>query len=58
VPQHLLLGMNAHINLDLGVAAARVCPADQLPNLKNDFDRINLILSDLIGAVQEELAEI
>ena len=26
VLQHLLLGMNAHINLDLGIAAARTSP--------------------------------
>jgi len=30
VLQHLLLGMNAHINLDLGAAAAIVCPGDQI----------------------------
>ena len=29
VLQHLLLGMNAHINLDLGIAAARVSPGSQ-----------------------------
>lgn len=58
VLQHLLLGMNAHINLDLGIAAARVCPGSQLPSLKNDFDRINVVLSDLVGSVQYELAQI
>ena len=26
--QHLLLGMNAHINFDLGIAAATTCPRD------------------------------
>ena len=30
VLQHLLLGMNAHINLDLGVAAARTAPGAEL----------------------------
>lgn len=58
VLQHLLLGLNAHINLDLGIAAARVCPGAELPGLKNDFDRINLVLSKLVGSVQEELARI
>src|SRR6185295_15744616 len=38
--QHLLLGMNAHINFDLGIAAAQTCPGDQLPQLKSDFDQI------------------
>ena len=58
VLQHLLLGMNAHINLDLGIAAARVIPASQVPSLRPDFDRINTILSALVGDVQNELAEV
>ena len=58
VLQHLLLGMNAHINLDLGVAAARAAPGDQLSALKGDFDRINTVLAGLVGEVQEELAQI
>ena len=29
VLQHLLLGMNAHINLDLGIAAAQISPKDE-----------------------------
>ena len=39
--QHLLLGMSAHINLDLGVAAARTSPGDTLAGLKDDFNKIN-----------------
>jgi hypothetical protein len=58
VLQHLLLGMNAHINLDLGIAAARTSPGDTLPSLKNDFDKINEILAALVDGVQQELARI
>lgn len=58
VLQHLLLGMNAHINLDLGIAAARVAPGEQLAGLKGDFDRINTVLAGLVGEVQAELARI
>ena len=58
VLQHLLLGMNAHINLDLGIAAARVAPGVQLADLKGDFDRINTVLAALVGDVQAELARI
>jgi hypothetical protein len=50
--QHLLLGMNAHINLDLGIAAAEVCPGDALPGLRRDFEAINDILAGLLGTVQ------
>ena len=56
--QQLLSGMNAHINLDLGIAAAQVSPGDQLPQLKPDFDEINAVLADLVGAVEAELAAV
>ncbi len=58
VLQHLLLGINAHINLDLGIAAARTAPGDQLIGLKDDFDRINTVLAGLVGDVQNELAQV
>jgi len=53
--QHLLLGMNAHINFDLGIAAATVAPKDELPSLKHDFNEINTILAGLVGEVQGEI---
>lgn len=56
VLQHLLLGMNAHINLDLGVAAARTCPGNALAPLQRDFDRINTVLATLTPVVEQELA--
>lgn len=58
VLQHLLLGMNAHINLDLAVAAAQVCPDDSIKGLKNDFNKINTILSALVDNVEQELSQI
>jgi hypothetical protein len=58
VLQHLLLGMNAHINLDLGIAAARTVSTTALPSLHNDFNRINKILTELVGDVQNDLAQI
>jgi Family of unknown function (DUF5995) len=54
--QQLLSGMNAHINLDLGVAAAQVSPGEQLPQLKPDFDEINTVLASLVGIVASEIA--
>jgi len=53
--QQLLLGMNAHINLDLGIAAVTVSPGNQLESLKHDFDVINMILSSLVLPVQKEI---
>jgi hypothetical protein len=58
VLQHLMVSMNAHINLDLGIAAAQTVSADELTTLKLDFDRINELLSRMIDDVQKELAEI
>lgn len=54
--QHLLAGMNAHINLDLGVASAQVCPGDGIAQLQGDFDMINTVLAAQVGAVEEEMA--
>jgi len=56
--QDLLLGMNAHINFDLGIAAAEVCPGDELPSLQHDFDEINNILAALVGQVESEINEV
>jgi hypothetical protein len=51
----LLLGINAHINLDLGVAAAQTCPGALLPGLQRDFAEINHILAELLDEVQGKL---
>ena len=58
IVQHLLLGMNAHINLDLGIAAAEVAPGDQIADLEADFLRINRILGAMIEDVQQRIAEV
>jgi hypothetical protein len=54
--QHLLLGVNAHINLDLGIAAAEVAPGASLPALRKDFDEISLLLGEMLDEVQDRLA--
>lgn len=56
--QQLLLGMNAHINFDLGIAAAEIAPGDQLPSLQHDFNEINAILAGLVAQVQSEVYEV
>lgn len=53
--QHLLLGMNVHINLDLGIAAAQTAPGDSLPALKHDFDEITVLLDEMTQAVQARI---
>jgi hypothetical protein len=58
VLQHLLMGMNAHINLDLGIAAATVMKNKNIDDLESDFNKINEVLSSLINEVQQNLSEI
>lgn len=58
VLQHLLVGISAHINLDLGIAAAAVAPGEALPRLRRDFDRINEILAAMTRRAQGALATV
>ena len=58
VLQHLLLGMNAHINLDLGVACAQVAPGDAIGELEPDFLEINRVLAGLVQSVQDRLTRV
>src|SRR4051812_27590041 len=58
IMQHLLLGMNAHINLDLAIAAAQVCPGDSIAALEHDFNEINTVLSQLETAVEREVCSL
>jgi len=58
VLQHLLLGINTHINLDLAIAAAEVAPGESIYAMHNDFNRINLLIGSLMGVIQECLSQI
>jgi hypothetical protein len=56
--QQLLVGMNAHINLDLGIAAATVAPGAQLTGLRSDFDVINEVLAGLTDGFMNDVDEV
>ena len=58
VLQHLMLGINTHINLDLAKAAVQTCPGDTIFGLKNDFEKINEIIASLAQQVQTTLEKI
>lgn len=58
VVQHLLFGMNAHINLDLGIAAAQITNSTTIASLQDDFNKINVILGELTNEIQEDLGKI
>ena len=58
VLQHLLLGINSHINLDLGIAAVETMDGEGLVSLQNDFIKINSILSELVEGVKSNIGTI
>ena len=51
--QHLLIGMNAHINLDLGIASSKVMEGGVLGNIQNDFNTINNVLGAMIDNMED-----
>jgi len=58
--QHLLIGMNAHINLDLGIAAAAVRPAahEAQASFRSDFDTINDVLAGLVDDFESAVGDL
>ena len=56
--QHIFLGMNAHINLDLGISAASIMPYRKINPLKKDFENINTVISSINQKVQDSLNKI
>jgi hypothetical protein len=53
--QHIFLGINAHINLDLGIAAAETMSGKNVEDINNDFNSINAVLGEMIDSFQERL---
>ncbi|WP_336716734.1 DUF5995 family protein [Chryseobacterium mucoviscidosis] len=56
--QHIFLGMNAHINLDLGISAASIMPYRKINPLKKDFEKINNVIASINQKVQDSLNKI
>ena len=56
--QNLVTGMNAHINLDLGIAAASVAPGAEFAGLERDFETINDVLGRLVEGFADDIAEV
>lgn len=53
--QHMLAGVNAHIDLDLGIAAETVAPGKQLESLHHDFNLVNAVLASQVSTVVTEI---
>lgn len=58
VLQHMMLGVNAHINLDLGIAAAETCKDGDIHAMRRDFVRINAILNAVLLDVLKDLQRV
>ncbi|WBB63908.1 DUF5995 family protein [Streptomyces sp. WMMC500] len=56
--QHVILGVNAHINLDLAIAAARTAPGAGIHSLRRDFLLINDILAGVVLKVQDAIGDL
>ena len=56
--QQILLGMNAHINLDLGLTAAILSKNKDIDLLKKDFDKVNDILERIVNELQVKLSKV
>jgi Family of unknown function (DUF5995) len=58
IMQHLFLGINAHISLDLGVAVAQLSPHELSDSLYRDFNRVNGIIEGLTNDVTSRLTRV
>ena len=53
--QHMLAGVNAHIDLDLGIAAQNIAPAMKLPTLHKDLNTINAVLASQVQGLVDDI---
>ena len=56
--QHIMLGMNAHINLDLGVATAATMSGQEILDIEADFNKVNDILFQITNEIQDRLSRV
>jgi hypothetical protein len=56
--QHMLAGVNAHIDLDLGITAQSIAPAMKLPKLHDDFNTINAVLASQVNGVVDDINQL
>ncbi|WFO15120.1 DUF5995 family protein [Cellulophaga baltica 4] len=56
--QHIMLGINAHINLDLGIATAATMKGKELTLIEKDFNTVNDILFNITNEIQDRLSRV
>lgn len=58
VLQHLFLGINAHINLDLGISASETMSGKNITGIQGDFNKINAVLAELVDGVKSNISTV
>lgn len=56
--QHIMMGMNAHINLDLGIATSSSMNGKELAEIESDFNKVNDILFNITNEIQGRLGRV
>lgn len=56
--QHILLGMNAHINLDLAIATAKTMAGKEINDAEEDFNKVNDILFQITNELQNRISRV
>ena len=56
--QHIMLGINTHINLDLGLAASAVMQGEEITDMEKDFNMVNTILGNIVNEMQDRLSRV
>ncbi|MGO4918788.1 DUF5995 family protein [Maribacter spongiicola] len=56
--QHIMLGINTHINLDLGLAASTTMNGLEISAIKKDFNTVNTILGNIVNEMQDRLSRV
>ena len=58
VLQYLFLGISAHINLDLGIAASETLADKDLVGIQGDFNKINSVLTELVDGGKANISTV
>jgi hypothetical protein len=54
----MLAGVNAHIDLDLGITAQNIAPTTKLPKLHDDFNTINAVLASQVNGLVDDINQL
>lgn len=56
--QHIMMGINTHINLDLAIATSISMTNQKLTDIENDFTKVNDILFNITNEMQDRLSRV